>query len=315
VRKPSIIEGFPWFPAGSASFQRVLPVTAGRQCGGDEKSRRSTQKPGWGLERALVLTNKAAEPSADQSAEDSHAGPKCLQRRECGYACSLCAQYALAQTQTEGAMADGEALFILRPPALRAYHQSDRLRWLMASPGEQGFVRSGREQDAAMHAVLCNPVIETQWRAQRGQTVAATLLGRRCHDALPVGHFFYRAFLIKPDHGATAHQRLNAGGAQLDRFFNDPIHLGAFGQTLCERDRVSWLGFSRKECFYFDLDLFLVDARKRGGVFATAPVKECHQVTYFETKYVHMSGDVVGQAQQLAGFERLIAVEARHQMN
>jgi hypothetical protein len=28
-----------------------------------------------------------------------------------------------------------------------------------------------------------------------------------------------------------------------------------------------------------------------------------------------MSGDVVGQAQQLAGFERLIAVEARHQMN
>jgi hypothetical protein len=30
---------------------------------------------------------------------------------------------------------------------------------------------------------------------------------------------------------------------------------------------------------------------------------------------LHMTGDVVGQAQQLAGFKRLIAVEARHQMN
>jgi hypothetical protein len=52
----------------------------------------------WGLERALVQTNKAAGQSTDQSAEDSHAGPKCLQCRECGYACSLGAQYALTQT-------------------------------------------------------------------------------------------------------------------------------------------------------------------------------------------------------------------------
>jgi hypothetical protein len=130
-----------------------------------------------------------------------------------------------------------------------------------------------------------------------------------------MGHFFCRAFLIQPDHGATAHQRLNAGGAQLDRFFNDPIHLGALWQTLCERDRVSWLCFSPRECFYFDLDLFLVDARERGGVFATATVKECHHFTDFESKYLHMTGDVVRQAQQLAGFKRLIAVEARHRMN
>jgi hypothetical protein len=114
----------------------------------------------WALERAPALTNKAA----DQSAEDLRAGPKCLQRRERGYARSLCAQYALAQTQTKGAMADGETLFIFRPAAFRTYHQGDCLRWLMASPGVQGFVRSGREQDAAMHAGLRNPVIETQWR-------------------------------------------------------------------------------------------------------------------------------------------------------
>ena len=114
----------------------------------------------WAPERALALTNKVA----DQSAEDLRAGPKCLQRCERGHARSLCAQYALAQTQTKGAMADGETLFIFRPAAFRAYHQGDRLRWLMASPRVQGFVRSGREQDAAMHAVLGNPVIETQWR-------------------------------------------------------------------------------------------------------------------------------------------------------
>ena len=185
----------------------------------------------------------------------------------------------------------------------------------MASPAVQGFCRAGRKQDAAMHAVLGNPVIETQWCTQHRQAVAPTLFGCRRHDALPVDHFFPGALLIKPNHGATAHQRLNASGTQLDRFFNDPIHLGTLGQTLCERDRVSWLGFSRRECFYGDLDLFLVDARDRGGVLATATIKECYYVTDFETKYLHMSGDVVGQAQQLAGLKRLIAVEARHQMN
>lgn len=212
-------------------------------------------------------------------------------------------------------MADGKPFFIVRPAAFRADHQGDRLGWLMPSPAIQGFVCAGREQDAAMHAVLRDPVIETQGCPQHGQAVAPTLLGGRRHDALPMDHFFPGAFFVKPDHGAIAQKRLNASGAQLDRFFNDPVHLGALGQALCDRDRVSRLDFSCRKGLYFDLDLFLVDVRERGSVFAAAAIKKCHHITDFEAKYLHMSGDVVGQAQQLAGFEGLIAVEARHQIN
>jgi hypothetical protein len=45
----------------------------------------------WALKRTPALTNKAAS----EAAEGSHVRPQRLQRRECGDACSLRAQYAL----------------------------------------------------------------------------------------------------------------------------------------------------------------------------------------------------------------------------
>ena len=104
-------------------FRRISQLPAGLAgygwTGSADAMRKVAEVPkNWvcGLEQAPAPTNNSAEQSADQSADqsakDSHASPKCLQRRECGYACCLCTQYALTQTQTKGAMADGETLFV-----------------------------------------------------------------------------------------------------------------------------------------------------------------------------------------------------------
>jgi hypothetical protein len=66
-------------------------------------------------------------------------------------------------------------------------------------------------------------------RGHSRQPVAPALFGRGHHHALPVRQLLFGPLAREAHHAALGRQGLDRGHSELNRLFNDPVHLGRFG--------------------------------------------------------------------------------------
>jgi hypothetical protein len=105
---------------------------------------------------------------------------------------------------------------------------------VVARPVGQRLLGARRQDDAPVQVLLGDPVLIVLRRRQLASRLrphcseAATMMPRQWSS-------FFRALGRQPHHAALRRQRLEAGHAQFDGLFDNPVHLAAFGQGLRQR--------------------------------------------------------------------------------
>jgi hypothetical protein len=156
----------------------------------------------------------------------------------------------------------------------------------------------------------CWPI--QRWKSSSGASCASRLRPLCSEAATTV-----RVLLLGPlgrqaHHAALRRQRRDAGGAQLDRLLDDPVHLRRLRQRLRQRHRVGQLGVARREGLQLGRHAALLDAGQDRRVLAALAVEQGDGVARRQPHHLHMVGDGLGQGDGGADGEGLGTEKTRH---
>ena len=143
---------------------------------------------------------------------------------------------------------DRRVLFLLGIAAFRADQQRHRLRRLVARPVRPA---TGWRAASAGCACACRAGRSSAESCRSGAS-RASRLRPLCSEAATITPCQWACALFgalgrQPHHAALGRQRLDRRHPQLDRFFDDPVHLRRFRQRLRQRDCVRQLAVALDE--------------------------------------------------------------------